>query len=304
MLNVQATEYKQPEFTLELTITGVGADIRLNDISIEFEKYSGHSTMTYDVNESVIAGINELKVITFPFMNKVWSEGQTKKYHEEAEVKVTLYVNEQDDSGNKVLLSQIHLRPSLPLDDMASGSVPIEGVGEVLLDDKSKPLSFPVITFNQQITATRKSLPVQDNYPRWAWQDGQIIKDTQENYDSLLAVYREIYNAFKNKDRQKLLKLHASRAEEYAIAYYLKGGVEAGHKFMSTGERADDPDSKLSEFHTETTKLDIYAGGRVARIVDVAPYHPVVFVHKTMNIVYTMKFGFYKNKKGDWVMIR
>jgi len=63
MLNVQATEYKQPEFTLELTITGVGADIRLNDISIEFEKYSGHSTMTYDVNELAIAGINEFHVI-------------------------------------------------------------------------------------------------------------------------------------------------------------------------------------------------------------------------------------------------
>ncbi len=303
MLNVQAADYKQPEFTLELTITGVGVDIRLNDISIEREDFSGHSTMTYDVNESVISGINQLKVVTFPFMNKVWSEGQTKEYHEEAEVKVALYVNEQGHSDNKKMLSQIHLRPRLALEKMASESILIEGVGEVILDDKSRPLSFPVITFDKQITATRKSLPVQSNYPRWAWQDREIIKDIQENYDSLLAVYHEIYDAFKNKDRQKLLELHAPRAAEYAIAYYL-GGVNAGHKFMNTGERVNDTDSKLSEFRTKNTKFDIYADGRMARIVDVAQYHPFVFLHKTMNIVHTMKFGFYKNQKGEWIMIR
>ena len=69
MTNVQAIEYKQPEFTLQVTITGVGADIRLNDIPIEFEAFSGHSTMTYDVNPSIIAGVNELKIIAFPFFS-------------------------------------------------------------------------------------------------------------------------------------------------------------------------------------------------------------------------------------------
>ncbi len=304
MLNVQATEYKQPEFTLELTITGVGVDIRLNDISIEREDFNGHSVMSYEVNPSIISEVNELQVITFPFMNKVWSEGQTKEYHEEAEVKVALYVNEEGDSDNKKILTQIHLRPGLPLDQMASETISIEGVEEVVLDDQSQPLSFPVITFEKQITATRKSLLVQSSYPRWAWQDGQIIEDTQENYDSLLAVYREIYDAFENKDRQKLLALHAPRSLEYAIAYHLEGGVEAGHKFMSTGERGDDVESRLSEFRTKNTKLDIYANGQMARIIDVASYHPFVFLHKTMNIVYTMKFGFYKNQQGEWIMIR
>ncbi|VAW90173.1 hypothetical protein MNBD_GAMMA18-454, partial [hydrothermal vent metagenome] len=37
MLNVQAADFKKPEFTLELAITGVGVDVRLNDISIEYE---------------------------------------------------------------------------------------------------------------------------------------------------------------------------------------------------------------------------------------------------------------------------
>ena len=304
MSNAQAMDYKQPEFTLKLTITGVGVDIRLNDISIEREDFSGHSTMTYEVNSSVIAGVNELKVTTFPFMHKIWSDGQTEAYHEEAEVKAALYVNEQDDSDNKTLLSQIHLRPGLPLDKMASESAVIAGLGEVTLDDQSKPLAFPVITFDKQITATRKSLPVQDNYPRWAWQDGQIIEDTPENHDGLLAAYREIYEAYKNKDREKLIALHDHAADEFAIAFYLTGGRAAGHALMETGEMLDDTDSRLSDFHTENTRFDIYAGGRMARIIDVASYHPVVFLHKTMNIVYTMKFGFYKNQAGKWIMIR
>jgi len=304
MLNAQASEYKKPEFTLELTITGVGVDIRLNDISIEYEMFSGHSTMTYEVNPSVIAGVNELKVITFPFLGATPADGQTKDYHEEAEVKAALYVNEQGDSDNKILLSQIHLRPGLALDKMASESLPIEGVGGVVLDNKSKPLSFPVITFDKQITATRKTLPVQANYPRWAWQDGQTIEDNQENYDSLLAAYREIYDAYKNKDRKKLLELHDHAADEFAIAFYLKGGRAAGHALMETGEMLDDTDSALDEFSTEASKFDIYANGRMARIISIAQYHPILFVNKTANIVYTMKFGFYKNKAGKWIMIR
>ena len=185
-----------------------------------------------------------------------------------------------------------------------SDSVQIEGLGDVRLDDKGQSLTYPAITFNQQVVATRKSLPVQNNYPRWAWQDGQIIEDTPENYDSLLAVYREIYDAYAAKDRQKLIALHDHAADEFTTAYYLDGGRAAGHALMETGEMIDDIDSKLSDFITRKTKLDIYANGRMARIVNAAQYHPFVFLHKTMNIVHTMKFGFYKNQQGEWIMIR
>jgi len=63
-------------------------------------------------------------------------------------------------------------------------------------------------------------------------------------------------------------------------------------------------DFELDKFTTDETKFDIYANGRMARIIDVAEYHPFIFKHKTMNIISTMKFGFYKNKAGKWIMIR
>ncbi len=302
MLNAQAADYKKPEFTLALTITGVGVDIRLNDISIERDDFGGHSIMSYDVNQSVIAGINELKVIAYPFFSQ--DGEQTNSYHDEAEVKAALYVNEQGDGENKEMLSQIHLRPGLFLDQAASDSYQIEGMDDVVLDSKTQPLSFPNFSFKHQIVATRKSLPVQSSYPHWAWQDGQSIEDTPENYDSLLAVYREIYEAFENKDSEKLLELHTPRSEEYAIAYHLEGGVEAGHQLMNTGERANNPNSELDEFIAKDTILDVYANGQMARIIDIAQYHPILFVHKTRDIIYTMKFGFYKNQNDEWIMIR
>ena len=176
MLNAQAAEYQKPELTLELSITGVGVDVRLNDITIEFDRFSGHSTMTYEVNPSVIAGVNELQVIAYPFFVKKRGEGQTKAYHEEAEVKATLYVNEQGDSEHKKMLSQIHLHPGLPLQQAASDSAQIEGLGEVALDDKSQPLTYPSITFNQQVVATRKPCQCKTTTPAGRGRMGRLSK--------------------------------------------------------------------------------------------------------------------------------
>jgi len=306
MLNVQAAEYKQPEFTLQLSTTGVGVDVRLNDISIEFEMYSGHSTMTYDVNESVVTGVNELKIIAFPFFEENDSGVfQTKLFHAEAEVKATLFVNEKGESNNKQILTQINFRPNFPLGKAsAKESLVIDGLEDVMLDDNSQLISFPGFTFNKQIVATRNTLPIQGNYNRWAWQDGKKIDDTQENYDSLLAFYKKIHEAYKTNNRKKLFEFYEPAAKEFSEAYYLRGGIAEGQAFIETGELLDNGDAELNDFYTEGVKLDIFANGKMARIVDIGLYHPVVFVHKTKDLIYTLKFGFYKNQQNKWVMIR
>ncbi len=305
MFNAQSAEFKQPEFTLELSVTGIGVDVKINDISIEFDAMGGHSTMTYDVNESVISGINELKVIVFPYFEE-HEDGivQSKQYHDEAEVKATLLVNEKGEK-QKIVLSQIFLKPSLPLNsDVVVNSNAQGKMQDVVLDDMSQPISFPGIVLNKQIVATQKSIPVQKNHPRWEWQDGKEILNTKENFDSLLTFYKEIYNAYKANDKMKLLEYYDHAASEFSVAYYLKGGKQEGHKFIETGDVLDNPEFELYDFYTEDVKLDIFANGKLARIIDAGFYHPVVFVHKTKDLIYTLKFGFYKNKQNEWVMIR
>ena len=304
MLNVQAIEYKSPEFTLDIVVTGVGVDIRLNDISVDFDTDGGHSTMTYDVNQMVIAGVNEIKVITFPFFENTPPYHQTKNYHSEAEVIVSLYVNEKSNSDAKEILSQIHLKPQTPSDKVVNLSMKIKELADIELDNTHQSLLYPDFPISQQMTVTRKSLSVQNNYPRWAWQDGQIIKSNQKNYDSLLAAYREIYEAYRSKNRNKLFQLQNEAAEEFALAYALTGGIAEGHAFIETAEMLDNPDAELYEFFTDGLNLEVFADGKMARIVDIANYHPVLFTHKTLDIIYTLKFSFYKNKQDEWVMIR
>jgi len=147
-------------------------------------------------------------------------------------------------------------------------------------------------------------MSVQSNYPRWAWLDGQIIENNQKNYGSLLTTYREFYEAFESRDRDKLLELHVPRSEEYAIANYWKGGVDAGHDFMNTGKILDKHGVELRKFSAHQRKLDIYANGKMARLINFVQYHPVVFQNKEKGLIHKLKFGFYKNKQGEWVMIR
>ncbi len=304
MTNTKAIEYKHPEFTLQVTITGVGADIRLNDISIEFEKFNGNSTTTYDVNQYVIAGENKLKIITFPFLGETPEDGQSEKYHSEAEIKVAFYVNEKNEPNRKRLLSQIHFLPSLNKDTDGDLSQLIESIDSVKFNKKSQSLSFPRVTFNQQIIATRNTIKVQKNYPRWAWQDGLSIENTSENLNTLTAFYRKIHSAYQESDRDKLYSIHNDAAKEYSLAYYLLGGVKEGHLFLGTADILNDPNAKLYNFFMDGTKLDIFADGKLARIIDIDQYHPVHFDHKTLDITCKLKFAFYKNKQNKWIMIR
>ncbi|MDH5650237.1 MAG: hypothetical protein OEZ39_00045 [Gammaproteobacteria bacterium] len=294
--------FEKPWYTLELTATGVGIDARLNDIYVDQDAYGGHSTTEFEVGTSIIDGLNEIKIIIYPFFN---GDDQTLDYHKESEVKATLYVREKDNrDGKKYVVGHIHINPNQPLEKIAAGSAVIPGVPEPVVDVTSKPLKFPGRDYNKQIVVTRKTLPVKSPYPRWAWQDGQVIEYTKENFKAILMEYKKIYDAYAQRDMNTLYTIHAARARENAIAYYLGDNIEAGHKFMSTGQILKDSGARLDSFEYEGTKLDIYANGRMARIVDLEQYHPVLFVDTEKELVHIMKFGFYKDKAGQWVLIR
>lgn len=306
MLDAKANDFQRPEFTLSIDTTGVGAEVRLNDIPVDFDMYGGHSTSSYDVNESIIGGINELEVIVFPFFVDTDDDAkQTTEYHDEAEIKVTLRVKEKGIKNTEQVLSQIHLIPSAKIKSQDfNKSIYIEKLDNVVISETLHAISFPGYKFKKQIVATRKSLPVQENYPRWKWQDGKDIENSKETYDSLLMYYRKIYESLARKDMQKLFELYEPAAKEFAVAYRLDEGVKEGHRFIETGEILNNSNAELYDFFTDGVKLDIFGNGKLARIVDIGLYHPVVFVHKTEDIVYTQKFSFYKNQKDEWVMIR
>lgn len=141
---------------------------------------------------------------------------------------------------------------------------------------------------------------IKSPFPRWCWQDGKKIEDNQQTYDSLLAVYQELYDAMKAKDTNVVKAFYSDRAEEIAIAY----GVEDGHKKLSTAKDMLDPELDLYAFHTKGVFLDVIGNGKLARIKTDSNIQPIFFYDKKVRQLHLYKFAFYLDKNGKWIMIR
>jgi hypothetical protein len=155
----------------------------------------------------------------------------------------------------------------------------------------------------------RRSVEIDSPFPRWAWQDGRKIEDNEENLQSLLEKYKHIYDALSSEDLEETKKIYAIAAQEYATAYH-HDDPEAGHHIMNTGGKFGNSEWKLGDIYTLVKKdmqfqLDIYGNGRLARLLNHRGEEAIiVYLNKEARMTSRQKFGFYKNKDGEWVMVR
>ena len=66
----------------------------------------------------------------------------------------------------------------------------------------------------------------------------------------------------------------------------------------------NDTSLKLHDFWEQNMFLDVYANGKMARIIDADNDQPILFVDEESGTLHLHKFGFYKNKEDKWIMIR
>ena len=283
------TIYKKPYYGIKLNLVDVGVDIRLNDIPIYFDEEKGQLSVDLPAPSSIINGDNELKIIAFlPYID---DENKMEKFSAGSEVNISLYIQEYDDPENKKeILSKISIKFN-------------EKNEAILIDTDKNPVKATFkLNNNEKVIATRH-ISINSNFPKWQWESGQKILDNEENYNSLLKAYKEIYTSFKNNDTDKIFKLYANRAKEVTTAYYLSD-ISEGHNKISTGKDVSDSSLELYDFWTEGMKLDVYADGKMARIINKDTTQPIIFVDREAGAIHTHKFGFYKNKENKWVMIR
>ena len=137
--------------------------------------------------------------------------------------------------------------------------------------------------------------------------DGEIIQNTPENFNSLLEKYKEIWTELNNENIDKIYEIYNSTAKEFATAYYYDD-LQQGHRIINTNDLIGDKDWKLGSFENFIEKfnykLDIYANGKLAQIIDSKNRSPIVYLSRKAKIVNIKKFGFYKNKNNEWIMIR
>jgi len=279
-----------PFFGVDIDLHNVAVDVRVNDIPVYFDEKMGQLTVEVPAPDKIIDGSNTLSISTaFPKD----SANVSSPYQEGAYASATLF--RQDSEGTKQKLSSAIIK------------FDPEGIKFVETENhlNNKKLTPDLMISKDGKVLLSESVEIKSPFPRWAWQDGKNIENTQENYDSLIEAYRDIHSAMESKDVEKLFQLYSQRAIETAAAYSLDDEKE-GHEKISTGKDMMNDTLSLYRFRTdlEGMRLDIFGNGRLARIVNKLNHQPIIFTEPKARLLHFHKLSFYLNNKNKWVIIR
>ena len=283
-------DFKNPVYYLEFTTHNIGAEVRLNDIPVLKNDDEGTTSSQKPVPESIIDGLNTLSIRTFPLEN-----GQ---YDKNAYIEAKITVNEKNGPLNAAVpVLQLQITPTHDADKL------FDGTEEKLGDTPAK-----LIKHTDTETLAEHSVHIQSPYPRWAWQDGQTIENTEENYNSLLEKYKEIYQALKDEDKEQVFQLYEPAAKEFTAAYNYND-TKHGHRLMNTGGHIGDTNWVIGDINKFLSKreykLYIIANGKLAYLGDLQNQRsPIIYLNPNARITSSQKYLFYKNNNGEWVMIR
>jgi len=275
-----------PYYGVDIDLHNVGVDIRVNDIPVYFDDSKGQLTVEIPTPDSIVDGKNTLSINAF-------LPTKTTKYEEGAYVSVTLFQQDlAQENSKKIKLSTATLK----LNDINAVAI-IEDYVTNITDS-------PSINLNQdKSTSLSVSTFIDSPFPRWSWQDGQLIVDNQNNQDSLIEAYQVIHDALATKNLVNLKKLYSKRSKEISIAYNLPN-EDAGHQKLSVGNDMYNEELELRDLFIKNMTIHILANGKLARISTSRNTQPIYYLQENPRLLHLYKFMFYLNDKGEWVMIR
>ena len=303
--------YKKPYFTIEFSAKRLGVDIRLNDIPVFNIDNTGFMTLEFPVNQYIINGNNEIKAITFPLFND--DDEQDNNYIDDSSIEISLFIREDGQETNtRKLLSHIQITPSFAYkeDKKNNTATFINNVTEseknslkVKINDNT--LNYPLYgSFNKQVTTSWDIIDLKSSLPRWSWQDGSLITNDDISYKSLIDAYSQLHHAFIKNDLKKIKHISHERNNELAKAYYLENS-DAGFEHSALGKHINHPTVKIHDtVYLDNTKFEIFGNGKLARIMNGADTHPIVFIDQETEQLYLPQFKWYRNSKNKWVLIR
>jgi len=275
-------------YGVHIDLAAVGVDIRVNDMPLYSDYKSGQLTVEFPCPELIKSGINELTVSGHVPVERDGTKDDA--FCPGAYVTARLFYQKNDDAEKDYLIV---------LKLQANENGVLEQVQDVRKTDQE-----PVEKRNGDIEMSATYFgKIKAAFPPWAWETGVRVEKNDANFDSLLMAYKQVYDALAANDQPLLRKLYSKRAEEMAIIYHLDG-VDAGHEWISTGKDAQNQDLALHDFYTKDLALQIFANGKLARLMNPSGVQPIVYVQKNPRLTHIHKFMFYKNENNQWVMIR
>lgn len=282
----------KPYFGVDIDLYNVGVDIRVNDVPVYFDYSKGQLIVELPSPDAIIDGVNNLSISVFlPYDEQ--SGDQTTAYEEGAYAIVTLFQQDlKAKDSEKIKLSIITIKIT---DDGALATI------EDYVNNKK---ASPKIALAEDGTASASvNTTISSPFPRWAWQDGKTIENSQENYESLLVEYKKIHAALSEKSLTKLKELYSERAKEIAVSYHLANQA-AGYEKLSVDKDMNDESIELNDLFVDNMHLQILGNGKLARIKNYLNIPPVFFYDPDAQLIHSYKLMFYRNKNNKWIMIR
>lgn len=283
----------KPIFYLKFNNANADLEVRLNDIPVLELDSPGTTTSEKPVPENILDGENTLSVSVKPL-----EEGTTLSDTALA-IDVSLIAREKGAPLDKYrTIIDIKIDTSEEPERILSRSHEKYG--------KSPP---EIVKSEEKELRVQRPADIDSPFPRWAWQDGKTIVENDNNYNTIIEEYKNVYDALNSKEIDKIRSVYEEAAREFAAAYHYDDPMH-GHRIMDTGSLAMDDDWALGNIQKLFDKnvpfyLDIYAKGKLARLVNERETEAfIVFYNKKLSLYSYQKFGFYKTKDGDWIMIR
>lgn len=306
--NNDFTDYKSPYFSMEFTAKRLGIEIRVNDVPVFYIENTGFMTLEVPVSQYILNGQNTITVITHPIFDD--DDEQQDEYIDGASIDVGLYIREDDQaSSERRLISKTTIIPGNSyidaLEEATATFVYPLTKPEYSIQKDAELLKYPLYgNLKKQVIVKWVIRNLASSFPRWQWQDGKDIIKSESSHQSLIKAYTILHNAFIEKDMGAIKKISSQRSSELKIAYHLIDD-DAGFEHSALGKYVNHPTVKLYEkVFLEHTKFEVFGKGKLARIMDGAQTHPIVFIDDETEQLYQAQFKWYLNKNNEWILIR
>jgi hypothetical protein len=141
------------------------------------------------------------------------------------------------------------------------------------------------------------SLPL----PEWAWVTAEPVEANDETRAVLLPLYEEAWNLLSAGDWAGLVERSSTKVGELAAAFYEE--LDVMEQELAYEQLVNNHDVELHAWEPEDLEVEVFAGGRLARLARWDGEAPLIFVYTDKSAAHYLDVVYCKTAFG-WLIIR
>lgn len=290
MIHALAVPEAPPYFTLQVGVGFCRCDIRVNDIPLMVDDLSASRVdVEIPLNPLVFTGDNTLSVKLLPPRGSAQGPDQDLR-GPATKCAVTLQRKPYGAEAPKTLLASIVYEHG---DAPFAGSSPA-GEGVTAL----------TVTGDADVGyAALRGVRLTTPFPEWRWVQAPPITPGDEVLRDLLLEHQRFWLALRDKDVAAVRSILGANAREVQAAYYLST-LDDAWRVLGIEALMRNPEASLLPMPSDLA-LEVFAHGRLARLVDARRNSPIVFDERDTGLEAYVDAWFCRGGIGlGWVMIR